>query len=136
MIGAFITRSGVITSVHAFASDPERGVFLLGILAIFMLGGLTLFAARSGVMQSKGVFGLVSRESFLVVNNILLCVAAFVVFVGTIWPLVAELFFDRKLSVGPPFFNLAFTPFMVMLGLDPASGRDVALEAGAVWAGR
>lgn len=117
MVGAFITRSGVITSVHAFASDPERGVFLLGILAIFMLGGLTLFAARSGVMQSKGVFGLVSRESFLVVNNILLCVAAFVVFVGTIWPLVAELFFDRKLSVGPPFFNLAFTPFMVMLGL-------------------
>ena len=117
MVGAFITRSGVITSVHAFASDPERGVFLLGILAIFMLGGLTLFAARSGAMQAKGVFGLVSRESVLVVNNILLCVAAFVVFVGTIWPLIAELFFDRKLSVGPPFFNLAFTPFMVVLGL-------------------
>ncbi|WP_306113921.1 MULTISPECIES: heme lyase CcmF/NrfE family subunit [unclassified Roseovarius] len=117
MIGAFITRSGVITSVHAFANDPERGVFLLGILAIFMLGGLTLFAARAGVMQAKGVFGLMSRESMLVVNNILLCVAAFVVFVGTIWPLIAELFFDRKLSVGPPFFNLAFTPFMVALGL-------------------
>ena len=117
MIGAFITRSGVITSVHAFASDPERGLFLLLILAFFMLLGLTLFAARANVLQSKGVFSLVSRESFLIVNNILLAVAAFVVFVGTIWPLVAELFFDRKLSVGPPFFDLAFTPFMIALGV-------------------
>ena len=117
MIGAFITRSGVITSVHAFASDPERGVFLLMILAGFMMLGLTLFAARANVMQSKGVFGLVSRESVLVVNNLLLGVAAFVVFVGTIWPLIAEMFFDRKLSVGAPFFNMAFTPFMIVLGL-------------------
>ena len=117
MIGAFITRSGVITSVHAFASDPERGVFLLAILAVFMLGALTLFAARANVMQAKGVFGLISREAALVTNNILLGVAAFVVFVGTIWPLVAELFFDRKLSVGAPFFDLAFTPFIVVLGL-------------------
>ncbi|WP_120502506.1 heme lyase CcmF/NrfE family subunit [Roseovarius sp. EL26] len=117
MIGAFITRSGVITSVHAFAADPERGVFLLGILAFFMLVGLTLFAARAAEMQAKGVFGVLSRESALVLNNVLLAVAAFVVFVGTIWPLVSELFFDRKLSVGAPFFNLAFTPFMVVLGL-------------------
>ena len=117
MIGAFITRSGVLTSVHAFASDPERGIFLLMIMAFFMLLGLTLFAARANVLQSKGVFSLISRESMLVANNILLGVAAFVVFVGTIWPLVAELFFDRKLSVGPPFFNLAFTPFMIGLGL-------------------
>ena len=117
MIGAFITRSGVLTSVHAFATDPERGLFLLMILAVFMGGALTLFAARAKVMQAKGVFGVVSRESVLLVNNILLGVAAFVVFVGTIWPLVAELFFDRKLSVGAPFFNLAFTPFMVALGL-------------------
>jgi len=117
MIGAFITRSGVITSVHAFASDPERGMFLLLILAVFMLGALTLFAARANAMQAKGVFSLVSRESALVVNNLLLGVAAFVVFVGTIWPLVSEMFFDRKLSVGAPFFNMAFTPFMVVLGL-------------------
>ncbi|WP_085890979.1 heme lyase CcmF/NrfE family subunit [Roseovarius litorisediminis] len=117
MVGAFITRSGIITSVHAFASDPERGVFLLAILAVFMLGALTLFAARANVMQAKGVFGLVSRESMLVINNILLGVSAFVVFTGTIWPLVAELFFDRKLSVGAPFFNMAFTPFMLLLGL-------------------
>ncbi|MBK5934942.1 cytochrome c-type biogenesis protein CcmF [Rhodovulum imhoffii] len=117
LIGAFITRSGVITSVHAFASDPERGVFLLVITALFMGGALTLYAARAGIMQAKGVFGLVSRESALLFNNILLAVAALVVFVGTIWPLVAEMFFDRKLSVGAPFFNMAFTPFMVVLGL-------------------
>src|SRR6056297_291691 len=117
MIGAFITRSGVLTSVHAFATDPERGMFLLLITAVFMLGGLTLFAARANVMQAKGVCSLVSRESALLVNNLLLGVAAFVVFVGTIWPLVSEMFFDRKLSVGAPFFNMAFTPFMVVLGL-------------------
>jgi len=117
MIGAFITRSGVLTSVHAFATDPERGMFLLMITAVFMLGGLTLFAARANVLQAKGVFSVVSRESFLVANNVLLAVAAFVVFVGTIWPLVSEMLFDRKLSVGAPFFNMAFTPFMVVLGL-------------------
>ncbi|MEM7732005.1 MAG: heme lyase CcmF/NrfE family subunit [Pseudomonadota bacterium] len=117
MVGAFITRSGVLTSVHAFATDPERGVFLLMILGFFMLLGLTLFAARAPVLQSKGVFGLVSRESVLVLNNLILAVSAFVIFVGTIWPLVSEIFFDRKLSVGPPFFNLAFAPFMLALGL-------------------
>ena len=117
LVGAFITRSGIITSVHAFATDPERGVFLLLILIVFIGGALTLFAARASVMQAKGVFGFVSRESALVVNNLLLGVSAFVVFVGTIWPLVSEMFFDRKLSVGEPFFNQAFTPFMVALGL-------------------
>ena len=116
MIGAFITRSGVLTSVHAFANDPERGMFLLGITALFMMGGLTMFAARAGSMQARGVFSLASRESMLVANNVLLGVSAFVVFVGTIWPLVAELFFDRKLSVGAPFFDMAFTPFMIALG--------------------
>ena len=116
LIGTFIVRSGVLTSVHAFANDPERGVFILIILGVFLGGALTLFAARAAVLEAKGVFGLVSRESMLVVNNILLAVACFVVFIGTIWPLVAELFFDRKLSVGPPFFNMAFTPFMVALG--------------------
>ncbi len=116
LIGTFIVRSGVITSVHAFANDPERGVFILAILVVFTGGGLTLFAARAGAMEAKGVFGMVSRESALVLNNILLAVSCFVVFIGTIWPLVSELAFDRKLSVGPPFFNMAFTPFMVVLG--------------------
>ncbi|MBR9836856.1 MAG: heme lyase CcmF/NrfE family subunit [Rhodobacteraceae bacterium] len=117
LIGTFIVRSGVLTSVHAFATDPERGVFILAILVIFTGGSLTLYAARAGVMQAKGVFGVVSRESALVANNILLAVACFVVFVGTLWPLVAEMLFQRKLSVGAPFFNMAFTPFMVLLGL-------------------
>jgi cytochrome c-type biogenesis protein CcmF len=117
LIGTFIVRSGLLTSVHAFANDPERGVFILMIMAFFMGGALILFAFRAGAMEAKGVFGIVSRESALVMNNLLLAVACFVVFVGTMWPLLAEMFFDRKLSVGPPFFNAAFTPFMVALGV-------------------
>lgn len=124
LIGAFIVRSGVLTSVHAFANDPERGMYLLVITGIFMGGALTLFAARAGAMEAKGVFGMVSRESALVFNNILLAVSCFVVFIGTIWPLVAELIWDRKLSVGPPFFDAAFSPFMIALA--------VALPLGAL----
>ncbi|MCU9846642.1 heme lyase CcmF/NrfE family subunit [Defluviimonas sp. WL0024] len=117
LIGTFIVRSGIITSVHAFANDPERGIFILAILAVFIGGALTLYAARAGAMEAKGVFAMVSRESALVLNNVLLAVAAFVVFVGTLWPLIAELAFDRKLSVGAPFFNQAFTPFMIVLAI-------------------
>jgi cytochrome c-type biogenesis protein CcmF len=117
LVGTFIVRSGLLTSVHAFANDPERGIFILMILGFFTGGALILFAFRAGTMEAKGVFGLVSRESALLTNNILLAVSCFVVFVGTMWPLVAEMFFDRKLSVGPPFFNMAFTPFMLVLGL-------------------
>ena len=115
LIGTFIVRSGVLTSVHAFANDPERGVFILLILGVFLGGALTLFALRAPALEAKGVFGVVSRESALVANNVLLAVATFVVFVGTLWPLVAEMLFDRKLSVGPPFFDAAFSPFMVAL---------------------
>ncbi|MEZ5685542.1 MAG: heme lyase CcmF/NrfE family subunit [Paracoccaceae bacterium] len=117
LIGTFIVRSGVITSVHSFANDPERGIYILGILAVFVGGALTLYAARADRMQAKGIFSMVSRESALVFNNILLAVAALVVFVGTVWPLVAEMFWDRKLSVGAPFFEKAFTPFMILLAL-------------------
>ena len=117
LIGTFIVRSGLLTSVHAFANDPERGVFILAILALFTGGALTLFAMRAQEMEAKGVFAVVSRESALVANNVFLAVACFVVFVGTMWPVVAEMFFDRTLSVGPPFFDMAFTPFMVLLGL-------------------
>lgn len=117
LIGTFIVRSGLLTSVHAFANDPERGVFILIILGLFTGGALTLFAARAQAMEAKGVFSMVSRESALVLNNILLAVSAFVVFFGTLWPILAEMFFDRKLSVGAPFFNAAFTPFMVALGV-------------------
>ena len=117
LIGTFIVRSGVITSVHSFANDPERGVFILMILAVFVGGALTLYAARASAMQARGIFSMVSRESALVLNNILLAVAAMVVFVGTVWPLVAELFWARKLSVGAPFFEKAFTPFMLILAV-------------------
>ncbi|MBL4627918.1 MAG: heme lyase CcmF/NrfE family subunit [Roseicyclus sp.] len=117
LIGTFIVRSGVLTSVHAFANDPERGFFILMIIAIFMGGALLLFAFRAGSMEAKGVFSTVSRESGLIVNNLLLAVSCFVVFIGTIWPLIAELFFDRTLSVGPPFFDAAFTPFVFGLAI-------------------
>ncbi|WP_170442637.1 heme lyase CcmF/NrfE family subunit [Ruegeria arenilitoris] len=117
LIGTFIVRSGLLTSVHAFANDPERGVFILFILVAFIGGALILFAARAQAMEAKGLFGMVSRESALVLNNILLAVSSFVVFFGTMWPMVAEMMFDRKLSVGAPFFNAAFTPFMVVLGI-------------------
>ena len=117
LIGTFIVRSGLLTSVHAFANDPERGVVILAIMAFFTGGALALFAQRAQAMEAKGVFSMVSRESALVANNLLLAVSCFVVFVGTLWPVVAEMAFDRKLSVGAPFFNAAFPPFMVALGL-------------------
>ncbi|WP_209833219.1 heme lyase CcmF/NrfE family subunit [Ruegeria sp. HKCCE3926] len=132
LIGTFIVRSGLLTSVHAFANDPERGVFILFILVVFIGGALTLFAARAQAMEAKGVFGMVSRESALIVNNVLLAVSCFVVFVGTMWPMVAEMMFDRKLSVGAPFFNAAFSPFMVLLGLILPIGAMLPWKRGRI----
>ncbi len=132
LLGTFIVRSGVLTSVHAFANDPERGVYILAILAFFVGGSLILYALRAGAMQSTGVFGTVSRESALVLNNILLAVSSFVVFIGTIWPLIAEMFFGRVLSVGPPFFDAAFTPFMVGLAIILPLGSMLAWKRGAL----
>ncbi|MGJ8623608.1 MAG: heme lyase CcmF/NrfE family subunit [Yoonia sp.] len=131
LLGAFIVRSGVLTSVHAFANDPERGILILIILAVFLGGALTLFALRAGTMEAKGVFSTVSRESALILNNILLSVSCFVVFIGTIWPLVAEMLFDRTLSVGPPFFDAAFTPFMVGLAITLPIGSMIAWKRGS-----
>ncbi|MDO5605047.1 MAG: heme lyase CcmF/NrfE family subunit [Paracoccus sp. (in: a-proteobacteria)] len=132
LIGTFIVRSGVITSVHSFAADPARGVFILAILAAFVGGALTLYAARAGAMQAKGVFAPVSREGALVLNNILLAVSAFVVFVGTMWPLVAEMAWGRVLSVGPPFFEKAFTPFMIVLALVLPIGAIIPWKRGQI----
>ena len=132
LLGTFIVRSGVITSVHAFANDPERGVFILMILGVFTGGALTLYAARAGTLEAKGVFGAVSRESALVLNNILLAVSALVVFVGTIWPLVAEIAIGRTLSVGPPFFDAAFTPFMIGLALILPIGSMLSWKRGSL----
>ncbi len=130
LVGTFIVRSGVLTSVHAFANDPDRGVFILAILGAFTGGALALFAWRAPAMQARGVFGTVSRESALVANNLLLAVSAFVVFVGTIWPLVAELAFDRVLSVGPPFFDAAFTPFAIAVAVLIPLGSAMAWKRG------
>ena len=132
LIGTFIVRSGVITSVHAFANDPERGVFILMILGFFTGGALILFALRAGSMEAKGVFALVSRESALVVNNLLLAVSCFVVFIGTIWPLIAELGWGAKLSVGEPFFNAAFAPFVVGLAVLLPVGAMMPWKRGEV----
>lgn len=132
LMGTFIVRSGLLTSVHAFASDPERGIFILMIFAFFMGVALTLFAWRGAAMEAKGVFSTVSRESALLLNNVLLAVSSFVVFVGTMWPLVAEMFFDRVLSVGPPFFNAAFTPFMVALAIVLPVGAVLPWKRGNV----
>jgi cytochrome c-type biogenesis protein CcmF len=117
LMGTFVVRSGLLTSVHAFATDPDRGVFILVILGVFLGGALTLFAFRANELEAKGVFSTVSRESALVMNNVLLAVSSFVVFIGTMWPLVSEMVFDRVLSVGPPFFDAAFTPFAVALAM-------------------
>ncbi len=117
LIGTFLVRSGVLTSVHAFANDPQRGMFVLGILAVAIGGGLTLYAMRASTLKSNAVFSSLSRESGLVLNNLLLSVSAAVVFVGTMWPLLTELVLDRKISVGAPFFDAAFTPFMVVIAM-------------------
>ena len=115
LIGAFVVRSGVLTSVHAFANDPERGLYLLWLLAAFIGGSLTLYAWRAPILKTSAVFSTVSREAGLLVNNLLLVVATLVVFFGTMWPLLAEALTGRKISVGAPFFDVAFTPFMVAI---------------------
>ncbi|KAA9009011.1 heme lyase CcmF/NrfE family subunit [Histidinibacterium aquaticum] len=130
LLGTFIVRSGVLTSVHAFANDPERGVFILAILGVFVGGALTLYAARANTMRATGAFSTVSRESALVLNNVLLAVSAFVVFVGTIWPLFAEMVLGRTLSVGAPFFDAAFSPFFVAIALVLPVGAMVAWKRG------
>jgi cytochrome c-type biogenesis protein CcmF len=112
LLGTFLVRSGVLTSVHAFATDPKRGVFILLFLAVVVGGSLALFAARSGKVRSGGSFALVSRETFLLVNNVLLTTAAAAVLLGTLYPLIIDALNLGKLSVGPPYFNAVFAPIM------------------------
>ena len=106
MIGTFLVRSGLLTSVHSFAVDPERGTFILILLGLYIGGALLLFALRVGAVAEGKRFALLSREGALVVNNLLLSVILFIVLIGTLYPIAAEAFGD-KLSVGPPYFNLA-----------------------------
>ena len=117
LIGTFIVRSGVLTSVHAFAVDPERGVFLLGLLGLATGGALVLYAMRSSKIASTTTFDAVSREGSLVMNNLLLCVATATVFIGTFYPLLIDALSNEKLTVGPPYFNKTFAPIMTALVL-------------------
>jgi cytochrome c-type biogenesis protein CcmF len=114
MLGAFLVRSGVLTSVHAFAVDPTRGLLLLGILGAASGAAFVLFAWRAPTLSPGGVFAPVSRESAIVVNNIVLTAAAATVLLGTLFPLIREAFDGETVSVGPPFFNLTFVPVMVI----------------------
>jgi len=114
LIGTFLVRSGVITSVHAFASDPKRGVFILLILSVAILGALILFAWRAARIQSGSAFKPASRETTLLINNVLLMAALSVVFFGTVYPIVLAAF-GTKLSVGAPFFELFFAPLFIAL---------------------
>ena len=110
LLGTFLVRSGVLTSVHAFATDPRRGVFILIFLCVVVGGSLTLFAMRAGKVRSGGTFTLMSRETFLLFNNVLLTTAAASVLLGTLYPLIVDALNLGKLSVGPPYFNAVFVP--------------------------
>ncbi len=111
--GTFLVRSGILNSVHAFANDPARGVFILGLLALVIGGSLLLFAFRAPVLAPGGLFSPISREGALVFNNIMLCSIAAVVITGTLYPLIADFIFGHKISVGAPFFNATVIPLAI-----------------------
>ena len=130
LMGAFLVRSGVLTSVHAFAVDPERGVVILAIMMLFIGGALALFALRAGELRQGGLFAPISREGSLVLNNILLTVSCATVLVGTLYPLALEAVTGDKISVGAPFFNLTFVPLMLPLLLALPFGPMLAWKRG------
>ncbi|KZM47769.1 heme lyase CcmF/NrfE family subunit [Labrenzia sp. OB1] len=115
LLGTFLVRSGVLTSVHAFATDPTRGVFILALLCFFIGGSLALYAWRAPALKQGGLFAPISREGALVLNNLFLTSACAAVFVGTLYPLFLDAVTGEKISVGAPFFNLTFGPLMVPL---------------------
>ena len=123
LLGTFLVRSGVLTSVHAFATDPRRGIFILAFLVAVIGSSLTLFAWRAPKVGLGGRFGLVSRESFLLTNNVMLVVAAATVLLGTLYPLLVDALGIGKISVGPPYFNAVFVPVMApvlfLMGIGP-----------------
>jgi cytochrome c-type biogenesis protein CcmF len=130
LLGTFLVRSGVLTSVHAFATDPTRGLFILVILVGFIGGSLALFAWRAPVLKQGGLFAPVSREGALVFNNLFLVAATATVLVGTLYPLGLEAFTDKKISVGAPFYNLTFGPLMIPVLLAMPFGPMLAWKRG------
>ena len=130
LLGTFLVRSGVLTSVHAFANDPARGIFILAILVFFIGGSLALFAWRASRLRQGGIFAPVSREGALVLNNLLLTTCCATVFVGTLYPLALESMTGEKISVGAPFFNLTFGPLFVPIMLVMPLGQMLAWKRG------
>ena len=130
LMGTFLVRSGVLTSVHAFAVDPARGVFILAIMGVFIGGALALFAWRAPLLSQGGLFAPISREGALVLNNLLLTTACAAVFVGTLYPLALEAITGEKISVGAPFFNLTFVPLIVPLLIAMPFGPLLAWKRG------
>jgi cytochrome c-type biogenesis protein CcmF len=130
LIGTFLVRSGVLTSVHSFASDPERGQFILGILTLFIGGGLALFAWRAPLLKQGGLFAPVSREGALVLNNLLLAAIAATVFIGTLYPLALEAITGAKISVGGPFFEATVFPLAFPLFVILPFGQMLAWKRG------
>jgi cytochrome c-type biogenesis protein CcmF len=124
LIGTFLVRSGVLSSVHAFASDPTRGVYILMMLVVAIGGALALFAWRAPQLQGGTAFEAVSKESALLLNNVLLTAAAATVFIGTLYPLLLDALTGQKISVGPPYFAITFAPiFVVLIAIVPFGPR-------------
>jgi cytochrome c-type biogenesis protein CcmF len=134
LLGTFLVRSGVLTSVHAFATDPTRGVFILCILTLFIGGSLALFALRASRLTAGGLFHPISREGALVLNNLFLTTATATVLVGTLYPLALEALTGGKISVGAPFFDLTFGPLMLPLLAIVPFGPLLAWKRGDVFA--
>ena len=130
LMGTFLVRSGILTSVHSFAVDPKRGVVILCIMMLFTGGSLALFALRAGTLRQGGLFAPISREGALVLNNILLATATATVLVGTLYPLALESVTKQQISVGAPYFNLTFGPLMVPLLLAMPFGPLLAWKRG------
>jgi cytochrome c-type biogenesis protein CcmF len=130
LLGTFLVRSGVLTSVHAFATDPTRGVFILLILCIFIGGSLSLYAWRASALKQGGLFAPISREGALVLNNLFLTSACATVFIGTLYPLALEVLTGDKISVGAPFFNLTFGPLFLPLMIAVPFGPLLAWKRG------
>tara|TARA_R110001592_G_scaffold356455_3_gene658341 strand:- start:1155 stop:3125 length:1971 start_codon:yes stop_codon:yes gene_type:complete len=122
LLGTFLVRSGVLTSVHAFAADPTRGVFILAFLAIVVGGSLLLFALKGPAIKSVASFSGLSREMFMLINNILLVGIMMIILLGTLYPLIADVLDWGKISVGPPYFNLFFVPLILLLAVLMAMG--------------
>jgi cytochrome c-type biogenesis protein CcmF len=130
LLGTFLVRSGVLTSVHAFASDPQRGVFILAILALFIGGALALFAWRAPMLKRGGLFAPISREGALVLNNLLLTTTCAGVLIGTLYPLALEQLTGEKITVGAPFFNMTCGVLLLMLCFVVPFGQSLAWKRG------